>query len=301
MTRCDSSAEDSRNPPATAAPAAAATDATPNSSTGSTGRTQSSAEHPDPPIYNFLHPDSLRPDFQPSPTPVIASHPDSSAEDPTTSTGAALLLMARRQLAQQAKDHPDRTRRDRTKLTLNIDPHTGWARLPDNELLPPAITTSKFPLPAGLQLRPLTPADLTQHDSGRNQREPTQNLRDLITTLDGEHCTIPACTHTRHLHTHHIQWWSHGGNTDLANLTLICSQHHTAIHNNELKLTFNPTTRTLTATATGAVLHPRPTLPWQSPTELDPDQHDNLTQQPLATYDNLNLRYAVMVLLQDAA
>ena len=44
------------------------------------------------------------------------------------------------------------------------------------------------------------------------------------------HCTFPGCHHTRHLHSHHITHWLHGGVTDAGNLTLLCSRHHRFVH-----------------------------------------------------------------------
>ena len=43
-------------------------------------------------------------------------------------------------------------------------------------------------------------------------------------------CQAPGCT-TRHgLQIHHVRHWSHGGETSLANLVLICRYHHWLVH-----------------------------------------------------------------------
>jgi hypothetical protein len=44
------------------------------------------------------------------------------------------------------------------------------------------------------------------------------------------HCTWPGCDHGRFLEAHHVHHWADGGETSLANLTLLCSTHHTLIH-----------------------------------------------------------------------
>jgi hypothetical protein len=36
--------------------------------------------------------------------------------------------------------------------------------------------------------------------------------------------------HTRHLHTHHIVHWAHGGTTSPENLVRLCSHHHRLVH-----------------------------------------------------------------------
>ena len=43
-------------------------------------------------------------------------------------------------------------------------------------------------------------------------------------------CAFPGCHHKRFVDAHHIQHWSAGGETSLANLMLLCSQHHKLVH-----------------------------------------------------------------------
>lgn len=43
-------------------------------------------------------------------------------------------------------------------------------------------------------------------------------------------CTFPGCGIRRFTQAHHIRWWEHGGRTDLDNLVLVCSFHHTLVH-----------------------------------------------------------------------
>jgi hypothetical protein len=51
-----------------------------------------------------------------------------------------------------------------------------------------------------------------------------------LTVRDGEGCQFPGCSHTRHLHAHHVRHWLYGGPTDVDNLILLCSFHHGVIH-----------------------------------------------------------------------
>jgi len=46
-------------------------------------------------------------------------------------------------------------------------------------------------------------------------------------------CQFPGCSRHLHLHAHHIQHWSRGGPTDPENLVLLCSAHHTQVHDED--------------------------------------------------------------------
>ncbi len=54
-------------------------------------------------------------------------------------------------------------------------------------------------------------------------------------------CRFPGCDARRYTQAHHIEWWSRGGVTDLDNLLLICSFHHTLVHERGWSIT-EPTT-----------------------------------------------------------
>ena len=43
-------------------------------------------------------------------------------------------------------------------------------------------------------------------------------------------CRFPGCTHSRYVDGHHIEHWANGGATALSNLMLLCSTHHTLLH-----------------------------------------------------------------------
>lgn len=71
--------------------------------------------------------------------------------------------------------------------------------------------------------------DGTSLDLGRSQRTPNRATRRALVRRDG-HCRFPGCTAKRGLQAHHIVWWTEGGRTDMANLLMLCSKHHHAIH-----------------------------------------------------------------------
>ena len=202
---------------------------------------------------------------------------------PQPATLAEALVQMARTVLQAAS--PAVARRNRSALAVQIDPLSGWGRLRDGELLPPtsltALAAVADPLIGpGLRLRPLTAQDLRRHDLGRDQREPSLALRELLATLDGERCRFPGCTRRRKLHAHHVRYWSHGGRTDLDNMILLCSRHHTLVHQHDFRLVLHPD-RTLTvATSDGVrVLH-HPALPWRPATELDPERRIEARHPP---------------------
>jgi hypothetical protein len=43
-------------------------------------------------------------------------------------------------------------------------------------------------------------------------------------------CRWPGCTTKRHLHAHHVVFWSKGGPTALSNLVTVCHAHHRLVH-----------------------------------------------------------------------
>ena len=71
--------------------------------------------------------------------------------------------------------------------------------------------------------------DGTVHGIGRLSREPAPWMMRQIRHRDGT-CRFPGCDARRFTQAHHIEWWSHGGGTDLDNLVLVCAFHHRLVH-----------------------------------------------------------------------
>lgn len=190
----------------------------------------------------------------------------------------AVVHLARRALASA---EPEIARRNRSLLIAHVDPLTGWGRLPDGELLPPALLTE---------------------DQGRTTRVPSLALRELLGAVDGERCRFPSCTRRRRLHAHHVTYWSAGGRTDLANLILLCSRHHTLVHRHGFRLSLRPDRTLRVSTAQGRPVLHHPAQPWQPGPDLDPDKFITpRTLPPVLRGDRLDLSYAVAVLTQQAA
>ena len=181
-------------------------------------------------------------------------------------------------------------------VTLLVDPLSGWARTGADELLPPR-TVQRAVAPSHLSARPLLPADLTGHDAGRTSRLVTPALRRLLGQLDGERCRFPSCTRTRNLHAHHVRHWRDGGPTDLANLALVCSRHHTVLHERGFRLELGPDRLLTVRTRDDVPVPSRPRRPLQVPGDL---QRVPLGA-PTLTGDPFDLSHVVWVMARQAA
>jgi hypothetical protein len=65
---------------------------------------------------------------------------------------------------------------------------------------------------------------------GRARRSVPPKLRRLLEARDEGCCRWPGCERRRHLAAHHRTHWAQGGETSLANLVLLCWQHHRLVH-----------------------------------------------------------------------
>jgi hypothetical protein len=69
----------------------------------------------------------------------------------------------------------------------------------------------------------------TPLDVGRKQRTVSTPLKRALWARD-RGCSFPGCHSTHYVDAHHIQHWADGGDTSLENLTLLCTHHHTLLH-----------------------------------------------------------------------
>jgi hypothetical protein len=88
--------------------------------------------------------------------------------------------------------------------------------------------------------------------AGRATRVINRRLR---RALEHRHptCAVPGCGATRGLHAHHIRHWEDGGDTELANLVLVCPFHHRLHHRGLIAIAGPPHNLTVTDNA-GRVL-----------------------------------------------
>jgi len=65
---------------------------------------------------------------------------------------------------------------------------------------------------------------------GRKTRIVPAAIQRALRARDNNCCTFPGCRSRRYLHSHHVEHWSNGGETRLDNLMLLCTRHHTLVH-----------------------------------------------------------------------
>ena len=67
-------------------------------------------------------------------------------------------------------------------------------------------------------------------DVGRSRRVVDGGLRKALRLRD-QHCRWPGCERpASYCDGHHLVHWIHGGETNLANLVLLCRRHHRMVH-----------------------------------------------------------------------
>lgn len=71
---------------------------------------------------------------------------------------------------------------------------------------------------------------------GRKSRIIPQAISRAVRARDHNCCTFPGCRNHRFLHCHHVEHWSNGGETSLDNLMLLCTKHHTLVHEGGFKI-----------------------------------------------------------------
>jgi hypothetical protein len=83
---------------------------------------------------------------------------------------------------------------------------------------------------------------ITENDSGeplsigrRSRIIPTAIAR-AVRARDNHCCTFPGCSNRRFLHCHHVEHWSNGGSTSHDNLMLLCTKHHTLVHEGRFRI-----------------------------------------------------------------
>lgn len=65
---------------------------------------------------------------------------------------------------------------------------------------------------------------------GRKSRIIPKAISRAVRSRDNNCCTFPGCGNRRYLHCHHVEHWSNGGETSLDNRMLLCTKHHTLVH-----------------------------------------------------------------------
>lgn len=65
---------------------------------------------------------------------------------------------------------------------------------------------------------------------GRKSRIIPKAIERAVRARDNNCCRFPGCHNHRFLNCHHVEHWSKNGETSLDNLMLLCTKHHTLVH-----------------------------------------------------------------------
>ena len=110
---------------------------------------------------------------------------------------------------------------------------------------------------------------------GRKHRVVSPQLKRALLARD-KCCTYPSCSHEQFLEAHHVMHWADGGETSMANTTMICSHHHRLLHEGGFTIHKNFEGKWYFKTAEGKVL---PEAPVYKPVEYD-SSRDEILEDP---------------------
>ena len=65
---------------------------------------------------------------------------------------------------------------------------------------------------------------------GRKSRVVPKGIERAVRARDKNTCRFPGCRNKRFVAIHHIEHWANGGETAVEQLMLLCSKHHTLVH-----------------------------------------------------------------------
>ena len=65
---------------------------------------------------------------------------------------------------------------------------------------------------------------------GRKSRIIPKSIERAVRARDNNTCCFPGCRNRRFLDCHHIEHWADGGETAVEKLMLLCTKHHTLVH-----------------------------------------------------------------------
>jgi hypothetical protein len=139
-------------------------------------------------------------------------------------------------------------------------------------------------------------------DLGRRRRRPNAALRRAARERDKCRCRFPGCE-SRRVDLHHIQYWSHGGRTELDNLISLCPFHHKLVHDRGYLIGIKPDGTFAFWRPDGTAVSACPALP--PPAGTIGDWHDaEITADTIIPPwfgERLNLDYAIYTCFANAA
>ncbi|HWM27899.1 MAG TPA: DUF222 domain-containing protein [Woeseiaceae bacterium] len=155
---------------------------------------------------------------------VTSTHPEFAEESWAAQQADALVAMARAYLGRerQASDGSS----EHYQVTVHVDHAAlsggkGRSGLPIESVRRLSCDSDRVILVEDEHGEPLS--------VGRKTRVVPAAIKRALWARD-KGCRFPGCHHKRFVDAHHIEHWSAGGETSLSNLMLICTQHHTLLH-----------------------------------------------------------------------
>jgi len=124
-------------------------------------------------------------------------------------------------------NHGERTSNDNFLVTVHVDQSAlaggdGRSGLPIESVKRLCCDSNAVVITVGDDGEPL--------GIGRKSRTVPAAIQRAVRSRDNDCCTFPGCKNRRFLHCHHVEYWSNGGETSLDNLMLLCTRHHTLVH-----------------------------------------------------------------------
>ena len=71
---------------------------------------------------------------------------------------------------------------------------------------------------------------------GRKSRVIPKGIERAVRARDNNTCCFPGCRNRRFVDIHHIEHWADGGETAIDTLMLLCSKHHTLVHEGRFRI-----------------------------------------------------------------
>ncbi len=71
---------------------------------------------------------------------------------------------------------------------------------------------------------------------GRKTRVIPKGIERAVRARDNNTCRFPGCRNRRFVDIHHIKHWADGGETAIDTLMLLCSKHHTLLHEGRFRI-----------------------------------------------------------------
>ncbi len=172
-------------------------------------------------------------------------------DDPDPRTAAQLRADALIDMVDDAESATASKRRSKVRANVNVivDLPTlqgeGWASRSRAELVgigPAALETVRRLLCDSHLTRIVTNGTSQVLDVGRNSRFVSEPQRAALIVRDGG-CVFPSCNRDhRWCDAHHLTPYVESNRTDLPDLVLLCTRHHTAVHEGGWSLDRDPET-----------------------------------------------------------